>query len=389
MPVQTVQATRRRRTLAASEPFAALPPLRPAQEALLKRWLAAHVGSRQWQTLLEMAGRDQLELAEELRVVLLEAGALCVKEQFIAGQWQVDTIVWADVPTLQAALGLRSAAERDAERDAALQALRAMADTWPWAVSAVQSCLQARLPLAVVQARRGLLDALVLWRQEQRFGLRRDFALQARRHTKAITAAEWDWLDAHLPLQDFGIARFAPLLWLGGQLTLATDAGRIEVGTLGFCAVPMQALESARVPVAPQRYWLIENRASFERQAASVDAGTCVVWLPGQPPSDWLAAVARLLDLAPAPCAISCDPDPAGIAIALRAGALWSERSLAWEPQHMALKDWAAVATTALNDFDHATLAQLEARSDLPDALRQLCADLRAAGRKDEQEGWV
>ena len=55
----------------------------------------------------------------------------------------------------------------------------------------------------------------------------------------------------------------------------------------------------------------------------------------------------------------------------------------------MALADWTAAPTTALDAFDHARLAQLEATCDLPDPLRQLCADLRATGRKAEQEGWV
>jgi hypothetical protein len=389
MAVEIQRATRRRRTRAQVDAFAGLPPLRPAQEALLKRWLARHAVEPRWQTLLEIAGRDELELADELRALLLEAGALRVKEQFVGGQWQVERIEWADVPALQAALGLRSAAERDAARDAVQQALRALADAHPWSRPAVQSCQQAGLPLATQQARRGLLDALVLWQQEQRFGMRRDFALQARGHTKGISATEWEWLAVHLPLQDFGIARFAPLLWLGGSLGLGTPAGRIDVGALGFCAVPMPALQQASILAAPRRYWLIENRASFERQAVQAQEGDCVVWLPGQPPGDWLAAMGHVLDLAPAPGAISCDPDPAGIGIALQAGALWSVRGLAWTPERMALADWAAAPTTALNAFDQARLAQLEATCDLPDPLRQLCADLRATGRKAEQEGWV
>lgn len=389
MGVEILQSTRNRRTRGVHGAFAGLPPLRPAQEALLKRWVARHTAGPKWQTLLEIAGRDGLDLADELLLVLLDAGALHVREQFIARQWQVDRVVWADVPALQAALGLRSAAERDAARDTVQQALRTLGEAHPWALPAVQSCEQMGLPLATLQGRRELLDALVLWQLEQRFGMRRDFALHARGGTKAISAAEWDWLAAHLPLQDFGIARFAPLLWLGGSLGLHTLAGRIDVCALGFCALPMPALQQASVCAVPQRYWLIENRASFERQVAQAGEGDCLVWLPGQPPTDWLEAMGRLLDLAPAPGAISCDPDPAGVSIALQAGALWSARGLAWAPERMALTDWAAARTSPLNAFDVARLSHLEARPDLPDALRQLCVDLRTVGRKAEQEGWI
>lgn len=41
----------------------------------------------------------------------------------------------------------------------------------------------------------------------------------------------------------------------------------------------------------PRRYWLIENRASFERQALAAAPGPCVVWLPGQPPQSWREAM--------------------------------------------------------------------------------------------------
>ncbi|RYG11584.1 MAG: hypothetical protein EON92_10195 [Burkholderiales bacterium] len=328
MPIEVLQSTSRRRTRGINGPFERMPQLRPAQEALLRRWVAVHAIERQWQTLLELAGRDQLGLADDLLALLLESGALRVKEQFVSGQWQVERVMWVDLPTLQTAVGVRSALERDTARESVLNALRALENTHSWAQTAAQSCHQSSLPLATLQARKGLLDALVSWQQEQRFGMRRDFSLHARGHTKAITHTEWDWLTAHMSLDSFGIARFAPLLWLGGSLSLTSGVGRIDVGALGFGAVPTQALKEASVSAAPQRYWLIENRASFERQVALASKGDCVIWLPGQPPADWLAAISHLLDLAPAPAVISCDPDPAGVHIALQAGSLWSARGL-------------------------------------------------------------
>ena len=94
-------------------PWTSLPTLRPAQQALLCDWLRADAAERQWQSLLDIAGAQRLELAEGLLDLLLHAGALHTKERFIHAQWRVERIVWSDVAVLQEAVGLRSAATRE------------------------------------------------------------------------------------------------------------------------------------------------------------------------------------------------------------------------------------------------------------------------------------
>lgn len=389
MTLQVVASGRGRRTRMAAQPLTELPDLSPPMRELLRRWLASDASERQWDSLLQKAGREQLELADELLSRLLECGALRTKERFLHGQWRTERIAWMDVVALQRAVGLPSAEDRIADRDDVASALRTVAASHDWLEPAARSCLEGRAPTSTLKARAELLQAVTRWKAEQRFGLRRDFALYARGRTKAVSDAEWDWLDAHLPVEALGIARFAPLIWLGGRLGLVTPTGRVDVGACGFCGVPARTFRPGTTVEAPLRYWLIENRASFERQAEAAPPDTCVLWLPGQPSSDWLTASAWLLDTAPAAAAISCDPDPAGISIALTAGALWSARGLAWEPYKMSASEWHDAPMTALNDFDKERIAQLQGRQDLPPALSQLCADLLLHGTKAEQEHWI
>lgn len=389
MSALRTEATARGRRTRHGPPFTALPALRPAQTALLRDWLRSHAAERQWQTLLDQAGPGRLELAEELLVQLLECGALHTRERFVNAQWRVERVVWADVAALQQALGLATADARAAARDALTQGLRALAEQAPWLESAARHCLDARTGDATRQSRLQLLEALQRWQQEQRFGLQRDFALFARGHTKAITATEWDWLQAHVALESLGIARFAPLLWLGGQLRLHTPTGSVDVAATGLCGLPTQAFTAELRAQPPQRYWLIENRASFERQALGAAPGTCVLWLPGQPSSGWREAVQQLLQAAPAPADISCDPDPAGVEIALNAGSLWQARGLPWRAHRMGRADWEAAPAIALTPQDRQWLQRLQGRAEVLPELAQLCADLLETGRKAEQEAWL
>lgn len=389
MSALRTEATARGRRTRHGATFMALPALRPAQTALLRDWLRSHAAERQWQTLLDQAGPDRLELADELLALLLACGALHTRERFVNAQWRVERVVWGDVAALQQALGLATADERAATRDALAGRLAALAEDAPWLESAARHCLDARQGEATRQARLELLEALQRWRQEQRFGLQRDFALFARGHTKAITATEWDWLQAHVALEALGVARFAPLLWLGGQLRLHTPTGSIDVAATGLCGLPTQAFTVELRAQPPQRYWLIENRASFERRALCATPGTCVLWLPGQPSSSWREAVQQLLRAAPAPADISCDPDPAGVEIALNAGALWQAQGLAWRAHRMGREDWETAPVLDLTPQDLQWLERLRARAELPAELARLCSDLQTTGRKAEQEAWL
>ncbi len=379
-----------KRTRQSPNAFVCLPALRAAQLAVLQRWLKSHAQERAWQSLLQLAGADALDWVDGLRDDLLAAGALAVKEELKAGQWRVTRIVWRDLPALQQAAGVTTANEHAAQRDDLAARWQALADEHPWLVGAVQTAVKGA---AVVQAQRlPLLQTLVEWRQAQRTGLRQDFALAARQHTKGITATEWDWLDAHLPLEALGIGRFEPVFWLGGALTLAgADAGDIlALPRAGFVGLPCRQLTAwCSVQVRPQRYWLIENRASFERQAWQLQPGVCLIWLPGRPSEAWLQAMRCLLSQAPAPAAISCDPDPAGIQIALTAGQLWDDAGLSWDAQHMASDFWKNGVTRALNDYDRRVLSDLQQAPRLPASLARLRDDMVTSGLKAEQEGWI
>lgn len=379
-----------KRTRQSLQTFVRLPTLRAVQLAVLQRWLKSHAQERAWQSLLQLAGADALDWVDALRDDLLAAGALAVKEELKAGQWRVTRILWRDLPALQQAAGVTTADEHAAQRNDLAAKWRALADEHPWLAGAAQTAAKAT---AVIQAQRlPLLQALVEWRQAQRTGLRQDFALAAREHTKGITATEWDWLDAHLPLDALGIGRFEPVFWLGGALALVgAQAGEVmALPRTGFVGLPCRQLTAwSAVQAPPQRYWLIENRASFERQAWQLRSGVCLIWLPGRPSEAWLQAMRWLLSKAPAPAAISCDPDPAGIQIAMTAGQLWDDAGLSWETEKMSSEFWKDGVTRALNDYDRRVLSELQQSARLPSSLAQLRDDLLASGMKAEQEGWI
>jgi hypothetical protein len=254
--------------------------------------------------------------------------------------------------------------------------------------AAIQGSLA--LPTSSLLARAPLLQALVAWQAEQGFGLRQDFALFARPHTKAISPTEWTWLETSFDLESLRIGRFAPLLWLAGAIGLQSPLGRLDAAVLGLLAVPIRRLAApVSVVVAPSRYWLIENRASFERCAQTAPTDHCVVWLPGRPSQDWLRAMAWLLVHAPAPADISCDPDPAGIEIALTAGRLWHTSQLLWHTKQMDPECWQHGKTLPLNRYDQQTLERLALRNDLPSDLGALRDFLLLKQCKAEQEGWL
>nr|WP_315464894.1 hypothetical protein [uncultured Rhodoferax sp.] len=381
----------RKRTRRQPQPGGAWPTLHQAQEQVLRAWLKSPAQERRWQSLLEAAGKDHLDTAHELLQLLLEAGFVTVKEERVHTQWRPWGVVWTDLEALQRAAGMPTLTERQADKERRAAHLQALADQHPWLQAAVDSCLQAKLPARVQAARTQLLQALVQWVHEERQGLRQDFALAARGHTKALSPAEWDWLEAHVPLESVGLARFEPLLLVAGALGLLhPDTGaQWHAGLAGFSALPCRRLASPLCAVQkPVRYWLIENRACFERQAQQLDDGVCLLWLPGRPGHDWQAAIRWLLEVAPAPAAISCDPDPAGIQIALTAGALWDAAQLHWQAQHMEPARWLGGTTLPLNRYDVSVLSSLNPQT-LPPELAQVHQALLHHQCKAEQEAWL
>ncbi|GHC80738.1 hypothetical protein GCM10007320_22640 [Pseudorhodoferax aquiterrae] len=382
-----------------------LPLLAPAQRALLRRWAGSDSPERRRSTLLAAIRGERIEDAEALSELLLREGWIARREQLVGGRWQWETLVWRELPRLQALLDVSSPRRRKDQR--ALQL--AQAQDWLQARSdavgadALDPDLLDELAAALAQlvqdttlrpdllaARLGLLRAVAAWHDDAAQGTRRDFALRAGGDTKALTQADWRWLESQFDLERLRIARFAPMLWLAGALRLQWQAQAVDLAPLHCLGLPLADVLRADAATGPARWWLIENRASFERQAQLRRPGLALAWLPGRPSLAWLQTMDRLLTLAPAPAWISADIDPAGVDIACTAGALWDQRGLDWVPHEM---NASRLLDTAqhwpLNPHDHRLLDRLARRDTVPEALRALCDSMRQTGRKAEQEAWL
>ena len=364
MTERIVAVGRRRRWQNDGPP--ALPDAWPvAWRALAARWLRRDSARAKWPTLLASAGGDAFETAHDVLDALRAGGWVAVEEAFQQGRWQALWIEFLDLPALRAALGLPAPGAAKAAQEAARAALLAALERWNVD------------PARPAQA------------------TRRDFALFARGDTKGITTAEWDWLETQADLAACGIAGHTPLLCIAAPLNLFLPQGRLDLAaTPDFLGIPPAVLTAASGGDAAVRHWtLVENRTSFERVARRRAANEGVLWLPGFPPGWWQAAVARLLALAPAPARMACDPDPAGIEIALTAGKSWEAAGLDWQPWCMDAADLHSLtARKPLTARDLERLAALLAADSphkLPDPLRALALSLQAGGEKGEQEGYL
>lgn len=388
-------AKRREQRLSEASPPAALPLLSLPQREMLIRWARSDSLTRQWLPLLRSEeAHASIEQVEELATLLLKHGWISVSDRQEKSGWLRQAITWLHLPVLKQLLGLGTLESR---RDQRAELLQSLAE-WVQAHEALQAAAAelaeggSALNLQTLSRRIELLHALANWQDEQYTGTRRDFELQARGKTKSLATAEWQWLEVNVDLSALGIERFAQQVWLAGAFALAWDPDRrCDLRALHCVGLAARDLLKLTQAESPARYWLIENRASFERQAAQREDGVALIWLPGRPPGDWMAAVGALLDRAPAPAHISADPDPAGVEIALTAGSLWESRGLAWEPHLMGVDQLAAARQTLPLDDHHdpAALARIRTRPGVPEALRQLCEQMAQQQVKAEQEGWL
>lgn len=351
---------------------------------LLTRW--ARQGERcKWDSLLKKAGSRQVETAVSLLDWLLHQGWVTLEEQRQSAIWRPLWVHFRELPALRRALGLK---DTDAEA-ARWESRRAeLATDLDPALAPLMAALD-ELPPARALARADLVSALVRWQADARHGTQRDFALLARGGTKALTDAEWNWLNDTTDLAEFGIERHTPLLLLAAPIVLKLPGGALNLAaSADFTALTPTTLATAIAAESiPQSWQLVENRTSFERVARNRAPDTGVIWLPGFPPAWWREAVAKLLALAPAPADIACDPDPAGVAIALQAGALWQTALLDWHPWHMDIATLQGLPShSPLNAWDQMRIAQLM-QDALPDSLSALLAYMHEHNVKGEQEG--
>ena len=366
----------------------ALPQLNDDEQPLLLDWLRGSAATRKWQSLLEAAGPDRIELAHRLSDLALKTGLCTRRERFEKGRWRPVELSWVELERLQAALGLPTRSDRDSRRAALVQRLDTLMGD-DLVGEAAQALAESRMAVGPAEARAALLEALFGWVGGGHEGLRRDFALRLG-HTKAIGDGEWQWLERHFDLPALGIGAFAPTLTLAGELSLVwPDARRADLGALAFATLPVPSLLTLQcVDTPPARWWLIENRASFEKQAARRAPGDALVWIAGRPTRAWTQAVSQLLALAPAPAAVSADADPAGIEIALAAGVPFDACGLPWSAVAMEPERLAGKARQPLGRYDRQVLERLAAR-ELPPALAALRDALARGGFKAEQEGWL
>lgn len=381
---------RSRRHLAATTPVwpGTLPPLDTDERALLLDWLRDSAATRKWQALLETAGADRIELAARLADKALAAGLATRKETFERGQWWPAMLCWVELEALQSSLGLVTRGARDARRAALDQRLQSLMGS-ELVGEAAQALAESRIAVAVTESRAALLEALLGWVADGERGLRRDFALRLG-HTKAVSDGEWQWLERHFDLPALGIDGFAPTLTLAGDASLRWGGDqRLDLAAAAFHTLPVSALLTLEgIAAPPGRWWLIENRASFEKQAARRAPGDALVWIAGRPTRAWTQAMTRLLALAPAPAAISADADPAGIEIAMAAAQPWQDAGLPWQATAMEATRLDRAGLQPLGRYDRGVLQRLGER-ELPSELGALRDALVQRGVKAEQEGWL
>lgn len=354
---------------------------------LLTRWVKRGGNSR-WETLKKDAGTVNLVLAQTLLDYLVREGWAIVTEERKHGDWWAQSLELRNLPQLRTALGI-SDRDQDALRWQTLQKeLHAQCgESLAPALIALDE-----LPLHRALARCDLILALQRWQDAQHSGTRRDFALEARDDTKGISESEWNWLEQTLDLAEFHIERHTPLLLISAPLTLHLPNGILDLTSCSdFAALTPATVENLIAISGTVSSWqLIENRTSFERVARHRAPDIGVIWLPGYPPGWWCNAVRQLLALAPAPAQIACDPDPAGIAIALKASELWQERKIDWQPWRMTASDLASLRVRKpLTEDDRLQLAAIQDKNDLPAQLAELATWMLAHGEKGEQEGFM
>lgn len=349
------------------------------ERSLVVDLLRSDSGTVKGKTLYGKAGNDR-HVADDAAHYLLVQGWVELSERRRGSMWHIAAMRWLAADDLRDALKLP---RRDAESSRRTEALAS--PPRDSRLTDLHASLRTLATRTLVR-RATLVAKLDAWCADERNGSRNTFAQFALDDSHGMTAADWQWLTRHVDLDDLGIARHTPALWLRGPLCLHFGGGR----QLELAAVPdMIALSPStlaaieRIEGQPLGWLLVENRTSFEDTARKVGDRYAVVWMPGYVPDWWLGAMQRLVSLAPAQALIAADPDPAGIAIAIRAAAPFRSN---WKPAAMSP---AALAATGrgkpLNDSDRNLLATYE-RAAIHPVLAALADAIEQRQRKGEQE---
>lgn len=356
-----------------------------AWQELLVDWIRASLPKRKWDTLLLAAGNQRVRFADELLDALLCGGWVEVEERRQSGRWQTVWVNFLDLAALRHHFGLP---DKDALAETfRVESLHTLQDS---RLAHAQQSLDAFSPNVALR-RLVLLRKLDVWSIEQRFGTRRDFSLFARGTTKAISTAEWEWLERYLDPVEWGIEKHTPALWLRAPIVLLREDLHLDLSLVDDCiALTPGTLNSLTGIKGRIGCWrLLENRTSFERAARRYGNQDLVVWLPGYAPTWWRQSVTRFLTLCPAPALIACDPDPAGIEIALQAARIWDEAGLSWQPWGMDVETLSGLPNCQpLSQNDREQLQRL-LQQPLPVSLQVLADWMLIHAKKGEQEGAI
>lgn len=339
-------------------------------------------------TLIQASGHEGFERCDRLVELLAEHGRLVIEEtrSRSTAPWRAVWVRWLDWEGICAQLGIETPERRKAT---VAEGRRA-----PWFdadVEAVATEVALRSARVGAPKRIDLLRRLDAWCAESRHGTWRDFALFALGDTKAITTSQRTWLECKLDMGSLGVESHLPLTLVSGPVRIDSDAGVLELEPQMFAGLEpawWQGLRAIgwREGKPCDGYVVVENRTTFDRLVKANDGRRITLWCPGYPPGYWRDAMSRLLQVAPLPAWVFCDPDPAGIDIALRVGDLWRQAGADWSPWRMgpeALQQ--ASITRALSPADHLQLDRLVSQG-LPPMLDALAREMRLRG-KAEQEG--
>lgn len=378
-PKRRISGERRRRADQHTALTEAL--LEEEHRSLLRDLLVRFRGEWHWNRVLQVAGHERVEIASSLMEALLEMGYVEIVDRRDARGWQTHKVIPVAMEVLRALAGLPDLAKLSS----ALAAARAyVPQTAP--VQELSTDLESgRVEIRLRRAR--LIPFLDSWILGSRSGTRRDFALYATGDTKGIEDADWRWLESRAVLEPAGIVDHVPLLLVGGGFSLVdAHERRLDVaGAQGPLGLPAAAIVGAISITSPPAWIVIENRTVFDK-ACVLRPTSGVLWVPGYAPNWWLAAVEALLERASARLVLACDPDPAGIEIALRVITLWDVRGLAWTTAGMNASDFQYLASRRpLTAWDRAALERLR---DIPSELSGLRRALLESGVKGEQEGF-
>lgn len=96
-------------------------------------------------------------------------------------------------------------------------------------------------------------------------------------------------------IANWGITRFAPLIRISGCSSICFSSGELDTTFADpYLAIPLDNIMSIKLNSEPAYILFIENLASFERYARSINDGGLIIYTGGFPPNHWIRVVNTL-----------------------------------------------------------------------------------------------